>query len=199
MDNFWIIIVIALAVFALFIVYDKRKSIVAFFKSKFKKSKKEVAPKEPPQKPKEDPDTQVLQENLQIGGDEVPQVKPLDIADLPVFSDDEFQPVQINDEFDADIDLDKLFEELKQADLDNSNKYKSSKLGETDFDDISLDDMDEFLESINYDRLSNKTQKSLHNYGYGNQLTGKELGEAIKNLPPQIKAIIISDILKPKF
>jgi len=200
----WLILVfIAVALFVGFVIFDKRKFLleklkkILKIKPKAKKTKTEKPKKQKiskkskqttPKEEKQDYDTMVDQDNLTVGKVYEPQTDPKN-----EFVDDLKQD---------DIDLDKLFAELEKADRDSVQKYKDDRFNrDNDFakdaDSMSLDEMNDFLE--NSFANDSQSRNQLGRYGLNANLSGKELGDAIKNLPPQIKAIIISDILKPKF
>lgn len=210
MAGWLILIFIAMALFVGFIIFDKRKFLlekikkILKIKPKVKKEKKEKFKKEKKKEKvskknkkqqdahkeeKQDYDTMVDQDNLTIGKTFEPEVS---------HTNAEF----VDDLHEDDIDLDKLLAELEKADHDSVQKYKDDRFNQSseifkDADSMSLDEMNDFLENT----LTNDTSSRNHlgRYGLNTNLSGKELGDAIKNLPPQIKAIIISDILKPKF
>ncbi len=204
MAGWLILIFIAVALFVGFIIFDKRKFLmeklkkILKIKPRVKKEKKEKPKKEKvskkskqqvPKEEKQDYDTMVDQDNLTIGKTFEPEAS---------HTNAEF----VDDLHEDDIDLDKLLAELEKADHDSVQKYKDDKFNQDseffkDADSMSLDEMNDFLENSFANDSSSRNQ--LGRYGLNTNLSGKELGDAIKNLPPQIKAIIISDILKPKF
>lgn len=200
----WLILVfIAVALFVGFVIFDKRKFLleklkkILKIKPKAKKTKTEKPKKQKiskkskqtaPKEEKQDYDTMVDQDNLTVGKVYEPQTD----------KKNEF----VDDLKQDDIDLDKLFAELEKADRDSVQKYKDDRFNRDnefvkDADSMSLDEMNDFLE--NSFANDSQSRNQLGRYGLNANLSGKELGDAIKNLPPQIKAIIISDILKPKF
>lgn len=212
MEGWIVIILIAVILFAGFIIYDKRKFIADKIKNvSFPKQEKKV--KEKPAKEKNktkkhkqevkeekpiDYDTVVLEDNV-VFGKEIEEKVEND-EDIPIMFSD-----SVNESADDDdIDLDQLFEQLRQSDAENSQKYRMDKFNDDldfpSFDDMSSDDIDDFLEnSFSYDELSDGVKSSMSDYGYKNNLSGKELGDMLKKLPPEVKALIIGDILKPKF
>lgn len=210
MAGWLILIFIAMALFVGFIIFDKRKFLlekikkILKIKPKVKQEKKEKLNKEKKKEKvskknkkqhdahkeeKQDYDTMVDQDNLMVGKVFEPEVNDTNTEFVDNLHED-------------DIDLDKLLAELEKADHESAQKYKDDKFNEDsnffkNADNLSLDEMNDFLENT----LTNDTSSRNHlgKYGLNTNLSGKELGDAIKNLPPQIKAIIISDILKPKF
>ena len=126
--------------------------------------------------------------------------------DLPPFKEsrqeDGFSKILDGDDED-DIDLDELFEQLRQQES-NSNSRFDIEIDEDfetpNLDTFSNDEFDNFFENeFSYDDLSEDVRSSFDKIGINRNLSGKELGEMIKNLPPEIKALIIGDVLKPKF
>lgn len=214
MEGWIIIIIVAVLLFAGFIIYDKRKFIMDKIKQRTPKAHKEKPQKEPKTKTSKDKekspdnqtklesvdyDTMVVEENVEYG-------KEPDSFDNYTQNNYEniFSVPETKNEHEEDIDIDKLFEELKKQDEENSRKYKSDKLSQIyetpNFDKMSIDDMDDFLQkSFSFDDLSSNNKNYVEDFGYRSNLSGKELGKMIKNLPPEIKALIITDILKPKF
>ena len=208
MEGWLIILLITIVLFAGFIIFDKRKFIAEKLKKmptpKIKKEKKEKQPK--PVKEKKSKQKEVVEEvkTEPIDYDKVINEENVVFGYEPPVQEtfvDENRQEHNNDE---DIDLDELFEQLRQADVENSQKYKDNKYNTPkympDFDEISNDELDYFLEnSFSFDDMSDNIKSPLENYGESKSLSGAELGNMIKSLPPEIKAIIISDILKPKF
>ena len=205
MSGWLILIFIAVALFVGFIIFDKRKFLLEKLKNilkikpKVKKETEEKIKKEKiskknkkqdiPKEEKQDYDTMVDQGNLTIGKNFEPEIDTKNEN----FVDDLQQD---------DIDLDKLLDELEKADRDSVQKYKDDRFNKEseafkNAESLSLDEMNDLLENSFANDTSSRNQ--LGKYGINTNLSGKELGDAIKNLPPQIKAIIISDILKPKF
>lgn len=195
MEGWIIIVLIAFVLFVGFIVFDKRKillekikKIFKFEKIKVNKEKKDNKPKPVVVEEKQDYDTMIDQSNVKLG------------QDITISAPEEVKSKNVED-----IDLDKLFEELEKPDHESSQKYKDEKFNsENSFfsarENMSLYEMNDFLEnSFSMEKISSKNQNILEDYGIDSRLSGKELGDMIKSLPPQIKAIIISDILKPKF
>lgn len=194
MDGLIILVLIVLVIFICFIVFDKRKVLMEKIKKIFTLNFKDRVKKEKSTENKEkikseekkdniDYDTEINQDNFELGKE--PENFALETNATAQNSEE--------------IDLDKLFEELEQADKQSVQKYRDEKdkfasQFKSDDGKISLDEINDFLEN-SFESNSAKYGK----YGIDNNLTGKELGEAIKNLPPQIKAIIVSDILKPKY
>lgn len=218
MEGWIYIVLIALLLFAGFIIYDKRKFIVEKIKKyKFPKIKKEKIVKEKKEKPVKEKAKVVKEkkvkqkENIEVKQEPVDYDKIV-VEDNVIFG---YEPpatekkaedltLPENNDLDEDIDLDKLFEQLRQADAENSQKYRENRYNEPkympDFNEISNDELDYFLEnSFSFDDVSDNIRNPLQSYGQNKSLSGAELGNMIKQLPPEIKAIIISDILKPKF
>lgn len=202
MTGIVIIVIIAAVLLILLGVYDKRKSIINFFKEKVFKPKKIKIPKTK-EKQKIDPDTMVNEDNIDYGkvesyDDAIKQPEQTKIDDNA-----EFENIfnQNEDDDEEDIDLDKIFEELRiEQAKKGGKKFKSELLDETEpnFDFMSMEDLDSLLE----DKLSKgNVPDDLESISplLNSKLTGEELGKVIKNLPPQLKILIVSDILKRKF
>ena len=215
MEGWIVVVLIAVGLFAGLIIYDKRNFIASKFKNLSTRPKKEKTPKEhvkkekikkekvkKEKKPKEetkqetqvDYDTIVLEDNITFGKEqETESVQDDNIPDIFTQKND------LDD--DDDIDLDELFEQLRQNESKNYERNTfDNEFDFSNFENMSTDEIDDFLEnSFSYDDLSDGVKSSVDSFGYNNNLKGKDLGEMIKNLPPEIKALIIGDILKPKF
>lgn len=200
MEEILIVIGIALVLFVGFIIIDNRKTIfekLKKFKPKFSFPKKEKIEKEKPQpnkvEKKEDPDSQIKEENIQYGKIEVP--KDLKQTDSKL---ENFYASKKKEE----IDLDKMFEEFRREETkENEKKYESDFLDSADipnFNSMSLGELDDAIEQ-NFSSIDKNTKDSLSSFGYSNSMSGEELGKLIKNLPPEIKVLIATDILKRKF
>lgn len=208
MEGWLIIVLISIVLFVGFIIYDKRKFIADKIKKIFKKPlKKEKEPKvkqpkekvvkqkkqKQPKKKKTQPeqetteeiidyDKMVLEDNIVYGQEPV-------IQQNPMFTTEE----ETNNE---DIDIDELFEQIRRQESELNQQSSQSN----NFDTFNNDDFDEFFENeFSFDDFSDSAKDSFRKMGYDKNLTGKELGEMIKSLPSEIKAIIITDLLKPKF
>lgn len=186
MSEFFIIVAIAFGVFIGFIIFDNRK----VFLNKIKGIKLPQIKKEPPKpkdekpKPKDDPDKQIKEDNLKLGNFKDP--KPLENQDA--VEPENFYALKKKEE----IDLDKIYENLRREETRRyERKYQSDFLDPIDvpnFDKMSIDELDEFMEKA----FAGDDQPR------SSGLSGEELAKAIKNLPPQIKIMLFTDILKRK-
>jgi hypothetical protein len=177
------IVLIAALVLILLTVYDKRESIAKFFKTKVFKPKPIEIPK-----PKIDPDTIPNPENIQYGQAEQQQEQQTISNNDSIFS---WQEQDEHEE--EDIDLDSMFEDMRREELrqtfaDTFDEQDSMP----DFENMSMEELDQLLEA------NLKSGTSLTEFQFPSDLTGAELGNAIKNLPPQLKALMLSDVLRRK-
>lgn len=200
MKEIFIVVGIALFLFLVFIFLDKGKNIFKKFKKtktkkekpvKEKKEKKNKQQKTQNQDEKVDYDTTIKQENVEYGKEISPAVQDVqtEVVSKKLFVDE--QPEQ------EEIDLDKMFEELRRQESASPNaEYEQMP----NFDDMSMAELDSFLEqSFDEQNLSLNGRNALDIYGYDDNLSGEELGRVLRNLPKQIKILILSDILKRKF
>lgn len=194
MKEFLIIAGIALLVLLIFVFLDKGKNF--FKKNKTPKIKEEKTSKKnkiesESSHDKEDYDTKIKEENVEYG--KLPEVQS--------FNEEEEQPSEKlfveNLQEQEEIDIDKMFEDLRRKQVDE-NIFDETQY--PNFDDMSMSELDSFLEQSFDDYDMNSYGKSaLGNYGYDDDLTGEELGKVLKGLPRQIKILLLSDILKRKF
>lgn len=195
MNGIFIIVVVATVALLLLVVYDKRNSILKFFREKVFKPKEIKLPKYE-EKPKMDTDLIPDEGKLNYGDlQSTPQNAKQNQSPQTDNEDNIFGGVFEED--DDDIDLDQMFEELRQR-AGSNRKFKSEMLDENvtlNFNDMSMDDLDDLIE----DQFSKRRPSEANNYLPSGNLTGEELGKAIKNLPPEIKMILLNDILKKKF
>lgn len=199
MEGIVIIVIIAAVVLLLLLFYDKRNSIINFFKSKVFKPKELKVPKV--KKPTIDTDTIPNEDNIDYGRLKMPEQTNAQASEE--FSFDDTDNIFSSDEQDDedDIDLDKIFEDLRIEQAKKGNKkFKSEMLDEVEpnFDAMSMEDLDTLLEDkFSSGRIPDDLEALMPSYN--SNLSGEELGRAIKNLPPQLKILIASDILKRKF
>lgn len=194
MENFVYIVIFAVVTLFLLFLYDKRSSILTFFKEKVFKPKPIKIPKIKT-KNKVDPDT--IPDTDKMGYGKVKYPDELQQQNAEVFQvDNIFAP---KDDFDNDdIDLDKMFEELQSQSISENSKRRDPNdlTNMPDFDSMSLNDLDNLLENS----LGRNNMDDFGSYlpNSGSDISGEEIGKMLKNLPPQIKVLIASDILKRK-
>lgn len=202
MEGIFIIVVVATVALLLLVIYDKRNSVIKFFKEKIFKPK-EIKLPENEEKPKLDTDLVPNEEKIDYGELKKAEQK-VETATPTIHENNEEENIFGGSEFEDDddeIDLDKIFEDLRQEQAKKGDKrFKSEMLEEVEpnFDSMSMEELDSLLE----DNLSKgNVPNDLESYFSSNNsnLSGEELGKAIKNLPPQLKMIILNDIFKKKF
>lgn len=158
----------------------KEKSV----KSKKEKKEKEELPQDDSQQV--DYDTMIKEDNVEFNKEPLPsEIVSYDLVNQP-------SKLFVEPDENEDIDLDKMFEEL------NMNSYKKNDLEQDpdDLDAMGFNDMDAFIEQS---YIENNDNGVFGNYGLEEDLTGAELGNAIRNLPKSVKVLIISEFLKRKF
>ena len=190
MKEFLIIVGIALVLLLVFIFLDKGKDW--FKKNKAPKIKKEIKKNKIEDdflQDKIDYDTVIKEENIEYGKEPETNMKIADMEEpLKLFAEDDSEQ--------DEIDLDKIYEELRRKETD-FNSFENSQI--PNFEDISMSELDSFLEQSFNDIDVNSFDGELNSYGYDKNLTGEELGRVLKNLPRQVKILLLSDVLKRKF
>lgn len=180
------IVIIAAVVLVLLFVYDKRASITSFLKTKFFKPKPLDIPKA---KPKIDTDTIPNADKMKFGKAKM-QEQPNPVQDDTFEVDNIFSPKD-EENLKEDIDLDRLFEEMRR---DEAKKNEADREAEQmpNFDNMSMEELDNLLEN-NF----KGGQGEVGNF-IPSDTSGEDLGKVIRNLPPQLKVLLASGILKRK-
>ena len=192
MKEFLIIAGVALLILLVFVFLDKGKNI--FKKNKLPKVKKEVKENKMDKESSQDNvdyDTVIKEENVEYGKEPEEQVLNVEAEQTP----EKLFVENVSEQ--EDIDIDKIFEELRRKQVDE-NIFEETQF--PNFDDMSMSELDSFLEqSFDDSDMGLSGKKVLGSYGYDDNLTGEDLGRALKSLPRQIKVLLLSDILKRKF
>ncbi len=188
----------------LLFLYDKRSSLITFFKEKVFKPKPVKLPKV--KQPKDitkqkDQDKEIKSDNISYGSFELPkeEVQETEKKEPSFFGNTIFDPVMHEDD-DDDFDIDKMLSEIEDERRETDIKTYASEILDgaylPDFDSMSIGDLDSLLED-NFD----SDYVTYGNYlpALDDELSGEELGEVIKSLPKSIKILIINDIFKKKF
>lgn len=202
MDAILTIVLFAAAGLFLLFVYDKRSSLVTFFKQKVFKPRPVKLPKikEPKDITKEvKKPGEVQAENLSFGEFKMPEDKPKVAQEESFFGNTVFLQEEFEDD-EEDFDIDKMLAEIEEERRETSVKNYASDLFGTnnlpDFDSMSINDLDSLLEES-----IDSGYEGYNEYlpSYDDDLSGEELGEVIKSLPKSIKILIMDDIFKRKF
>lgn len=212
MDAILIIVLIATIGLVLLFLYDKRHHIINFLKEKaFKAKTKKVQYIEPEKdiSKQKDPDTEVKPENISYGNfsfsEEIKEVDEKD-SDLKVkekresfFGNTIFDPDTYEDDDDDEMDISQMLEEIEEERRKSSIKRYASDILEDeilpDFESMSIGELNDFLE----EEIDSDIAIYRNYLQNDDDLSGEELGEALKNLPRSIKILIVTDIFNRKY
>lgn len=189
MKEFLIIVGIALVLLLVFIFLDKGKDW--FKKIRLPKLKKEIKKNKIEDdflQDKIDYDTVIKEENIEYGKEPETNMKIADMEEtLKLFAEDDSEQ--------DEIDLDKMYEELRRKETD-FNSFENSQI--SNFEDMSMSELDSFLEQSFNDIDVNSFDGELNSYGYDKNLTGEELGRVLKKFAKTGKDSIIKRCFKKK-
>lgn len=207
MDAILIIVLIAALGLVLLFIYDKRNSIIDFFKNKVARPKKIKLPKikEPKDISKrKDSDKEVKPDNISYGEftttEEFKPVQKEEVFNDEYFGNTIFDEVEEEeDDFDIDKMLAEIEDERRETDIKSYGENILDGPSLPDFNSMSINDLDSLLEdSLDSSSSFGNFKNYLPAYD-DDELSGEELGEVIKSLPRSIKILIISDIFNRKY
>jgi hypothetical protein len=197
------IVLFAAASLILLILYDKRNSIINFFKQK-RTEKVKVKPsvvKQPVDVTKKhDSDKDIKQDNISYGSFKMQEDEEETLQEKDEWSEADtiFTPLTREDEDQDDFDIEQMLREIELEQREEASKrYESDSLDPQDlpdFDNMSMAELNRILE----DDMTTTSSFGLPLSDKDN-LSGEVLGEYVKNLPHAVKILIATDIFKRKF